>query len=49
MSSSVYQTQSGQWAFVLIDDDGVDVVRGAGYETQEEAQQAADEQLASYQ
>lgn len=49
MVSSVYQTQSGQWAFVVIDDDGVDVVRGGGYETQEEAKQAADEQLANYQ
>lgn len=49
MTSKVYKSESGQWTFIILDEAGVDIVRGAGYETQEEAQQAAEEQLASYQ
>lgn len=48
MTSKVYQTQSGQWAFVIMDSEGVDIVRGGGYETEEEAEQAANEQMSSY-
>lgn len=49
MTSKIYQAESGQWSFIIIDESGVDIVRGAGYESQEEAQEAADELLASYQ
>jgi uncharacterized protein YegP (UPF0339 family) len=48
MTSKVYKSESGQWAFIILDESGVDIVRGAGYETQEEAKQAADDQLANY-
>lgn len=49
MTSKIYQAESGQWSFIIIDEEGIDIVRGAGYESQEEAQQAADEQIASFQ
>lgn len=45
MTSKIYQAESGQWSFIILDDKGIDIVRGAGYETQEEAQEAANEQM----
>lgn len=49
MTSKIYQAESGQWSFVITNQEGIDIVRGAGYETQEEAQEAADEQMAHLQ
>ena len=49
MTSKVYRNEGGQWAFIILDESGVDIIRGAGYETQEEAEEAADEQMAGYQ
>ena len=39
-----YLAPSGQWAWV-IQEDGEDVVRGAGYESEDEALEAMYEQL----
>lgn len=47
MTSKVYKNEGGQWAFIILDESGVDIIRGAGYKSQEEAQEAADEQIAS--
>lgn len=49
MTPKIYQAESGQWSFIIYDEEGIDIVRGAGYETQEEAEDAADEQMAGYQ
>jgi len=45
----VYKAPSGQWAWVIYEADSyLDVVRGAGYETEEEATEALNDQLAEY-
>ena len=42
-----YQAPSGQWSW-LITEDGEDLVRGAGYEREDEALQAMYDQLSEY-
>lgn len=43
MEIKTYQSQSGQWSFVIYDDDGIDVVRGGGFSNEDEAAAAAEE------
>lgn len=45
--SKTYQAPSGQWSWVITE-DGEEVVRGAGYENEDEALQAMYNQLAEY-
>jgi len=33
----VYKAKSGQWSYVIKDDDGVEYCRGAGFKTEKEA------------
>jgi hypothetical protein len=42
-----YQAPSGQWAWV-VSKDGIDIVRGAGYESQDEAEQDLNDELENY-
>ncbi len=42
---SVYKAPSGQWAWVITE-DGEDVVRGAGYDTEQEAEKDLEAELA---
>jgi uncharacterized protein YegP (UPF0339 family) len=41
MKTEVYRAESGQWSFVVFDKDGIDIVRGAGYATRSEAEEAS--------
>jgi hypothetical protein len=41
-----YLAPSGQWAWIITE-DGEDLVRGAGYESEDEALQAMYDQLAA--
>lgn len=36
-----YLTSVGQWAFRILDDEGLEIAGGAGFDAQEEAQDAA--------
>lgn len=42
-----YQVPSGQWSWAITE-DGDDLVRGAGYENEDEALQAMCDELAQY-
>lgn len=42
-----YQAPSGQWSWVITEDDE-ELVRGAGYENEDEALQAMYDELANY-
>jgi len=42
-----YLAPSGQWAWAITE-DGEEIVRGAGYESEDEALQAMYDQLAEY-
>lgn len=44
---NVYQAESGEWAW-MIAEDGEDVVRGSGYETEAEAQADMESELARW-
>ena len=41
----VYVVVSGGWAWAILDERGIDIMRGAGYETKEAAQAALDEEM----
>jgi len=43
----VHLAPSGQWAWVITE-DGEEIVRGVGYETEDEALQAMYDQFSSY-
>lgn len=45
---SVYQAESGQWSFVIKDDEGIELVRGGGFDCEDDARQEAENLLASY-
>jgi uncharacterized protein YegP (UPF0339 family) len=42
-----YQAASEQWSWVITE-DGEEIVRGAGYETKDEAEQALFDELAEW-
>lgn len=44
---NVYQAESGEWAWIITE-DGEDIVRGAGYETEAEAQADMESELARW-
>lgn len=46
--SRVYLAPSGQWTWVIVDPHGEEVVRGAGYETEHEAQLVMEEHFQYY-
>lgn len=46
-NGKIYQTKSGEWAW-MITEDGEDVVRGSGYETEAEAQADMESELARW-
>lgn len=48
MNYEIYLAPSGQWSWAIRDDDGEDVVRGAGYESEDEALEAALEVMHTY-
>jgi len=37
LNGEVYKAKSGQWSYVIKDDDGVEYCRGGGFETEQEA------------
>lgn len=44
-SGYCYQAESGAWAWVVIENETEAVVRGAGYDTEAEANEAMEEEL----
>lgn len=43
MKIEVYKAPSGQWSFIVFDDNGVDIIRGGGYATEDEAKTAGND------
>lgn len=48
MKTEVYKAESGQWSFVVFDEKGVDLVRGAGYASEKEAKEASKHAISGY-
>lgn len=48
MTGEVYKTKAGQWAWRIFDEEG-EIAGGAGYDSEQEAQDELDEQLGNYQ
>lgn len=47
-TGQVYKAPSGQWAWIIREGDE-DVVRGAGYDSEDDAQEDMEAELAEYQ
>ena len=47
-TGEVYQASSGQWSWRITDDEG-EVCGGAGYDEEEDAEEAMSDVLSSYQ
>ena len=48
MKGETYQAEGGHWSWVIYDSGGIDVARGAGYESEESAHEDMMNELATY-